>query len=70
MPIIPTLWSSTQGWWAIVSITSYASRFCSGSKKSYAPPEQPVPRMLTSTTAKPIRFASTAMPLTGPDGSA
>ena len=33
-------------------------------------PEQPVPRMLTSTTAKPIRFARTAMPFTGPDGSA
>ena len=67
---MPTLWPSTHGWWAIVSITSYASRFWSCSKKSYAPPEQPVPRMLTSTTAKPIRFARTAMPFTGPDGSA
>ena len=27
MPIIPTLWSSTHGWWAIVSMTSYPSRF-------------------------------------------
>ena len=65
---MPTLWSLTHGWRAIVSMTSYPSRLCSGSKKSKAPPEQPVPRMLTSTTAKPIRLAMAAMPLTGPLG--
>ena len=43
---------------------------CLESKKSNAPPEQPVPRMFTSTTAKPMRLARTAMPLTGPAGSA
>ena len=43
MPIIPTLWSRTHGWLAIVSMTSYPSRFWSGSKKLKAPPEQPGP---------------------------
>ncbi len=60
----------THGWRAIVSITSYPSRFCSGSKKSNAPPEQPVPRMLTSTTVNPIRLARIEIPLCGPAGFA
>ena len=38
--------------------------------KSNAPPEQPVPRMLTSTTANPSRLAIAAIPLCGPAGSA
>jgi hypothetical protein len=70
MPSIPTWLLSTHGWLEIVSMTSYPSRLCSISKKSNAPPEQPVPRMFTSTTANPMRFARTAMPLCGPAGFA
>ena len=70
MPSIPTLWPATHGCRATVSITSYPSRLWSGSKKSNAPPEHPVPRMFTSTTAKPIRLAMTEIPFWGPDGSA
>ena len=46
---MPTLWDFTHGCAAMVSIASYPSRLCTGSKLKNEPPEQPVPRMFTPT---------------------
>ncbi len=46
---MPTSWNSAHDCAATVSIASYPSRLCTGSKFRNEPPEQPVPRMFTPT---------------------